>query len=122
MMGCILEATLAGMGFEVRRFTDARLAIAALRDSSTACALLVTDLNMPAVSGADLCAAASKVRPDSMRVIVSGDFEDGEPSDASVLDAHALIQKRMAPEALPELIAVCDVIRSCGDQRDDTPT
>ncbi len=60
----VLVAFLEGAGAEVVPCSDPRDALAALRDDPQIWDLLVTDYDMPQISGADLCRAANDLAPD----------------------------------------------------------
>ncbi|MGP3724220.1 PAS domain-containing protein [Cereibacter sphaeroides] len=60
----VLVAFLEGAGAEVVPCSDPRDALAALQDDPRIWDLLVTDYDMPQISGADLCRAANDLAPD----------------------------------------------------------
>jgi two-component system C4-dicarboxylate transport response regulator DctD len=65
-----MAETLAARGKEVRRFSDAREALAELsRDPPQ---LLITDLVMPGLDGEELIACARRRQPDLRILVISG--------------------------------------------------
>ena len=63
---------LERQGFRVTAFVDARLALDALRADAWAFDVLVTDHNMPALSGLDVAAQARALRAELPVVLTSG--------------------------------------------------
>lgn len=82
-------------GYAVSGFTDARAALEKLRGDPFAFELLVSDYNMPYLSGLDVAQAAREIRSDLPVAIVSG-FIDGKLlSNAKSLGIRELIVKAM---------------------------
>jgi DNA-binding NarL/FixJ family response regulator len=65
---------------------------------------VVTDFNMPNVSGLDLVRALARVRPDLPVVISSGYVSDELRANASVLGVCAVMQKEQTLEELGAVV------------------
>lgn len=80
-------------GYEVTAFADARVAIERLRSDPSAFDIVVTDYNMPYVSGLDVARAVRIIRPDLPVAIVSGFIDEQLLSQAKEAGVHELIMK-----------------------------
>jgi len=69
LLGAVVRA-LRPTGFEIRSTHSAREALAWI--SSEDVAVLVADYEMPEMSGAELAAAARRVRPETVRILLTG--------------------------------------------------
>ena len=72
VLALIGEALLTHLGHRATSFVDPAAAIAAIRADPLAFDLVITDFNMPSISGVDLIAALAAVRPDLPIILVSG--------------------------------------------------
>jgi CheY-like chemotaxis protein len=93
------------LGYRTSGYTDARLALNAVRADPRDFDIAVTDFNMPGLSGLDVALELSRIRPDLPVVITSGYITDALRSDALRAGVRRLIDK---PSTVDEL---CQVIR-----------
>jgi DNA-binding NtrC family response regulator len=66
------EATLRSLGFEVRRFRGAELALEEYKKSTSPPALIVTDYSMHRMTGLELVEACRLIHPGQRFLMVSG--------------------------------------------------
>jgi len=90
--------------YEVRRFTDPVAALAELR--AAAFDVVITDQWMPALSGLELLSEAAIIRPDIVRVLISGYADAPQLSEAiASCKIHSFILKPIDSRRLLEAIA-----------------
>ena len=94
---------LERLGYHVAGFTTAEEALAAFRDRPDAFDLVVTDYNMPNMSGMDVALAVMGVRPELPVALASGFMRPAEIEHARALGIRATIPK---PHSLEELGAI----------------
>ena len=68
----IMSRYLVKEGFAVQGMTDSRLALESMRANPFAFDLLLTDFDMPFLSGGALCRSVHEVRPDFPVLMVTG--------------------------------------------------
>jgi CheY-like chemotaxis protein len=66
--------------------------------------VIVTDMRMPGMDGADLLHAVEERYPDVVRIVLSG-YVDADRGDQAAQVAHAWLHKPCDPEALEQAIA-----------------
>jgi PAS domain S-box-containing protein len=93
------------LGYRTSGYTDARLALNAVRADPRDFDIAVTDFNMPGLSGLDVAMELSRIRPDLPVVITSGYITDALRGDALRAGVRQLVDK---PSTVDEL---CQVIR-----------
>jgi len=96
----LVKRLMARRGFRVSGFTDQREALAALSAAPDSFDLLVTDYNMPGLSGLDVAREALKLRADLPVAIASGYIDETLRTEAVAAGAHELIFKASSVEAL----------------------
>jgi len=92
-------------GFRVSGFTDQRKALAALSAAPDSFDLLVTDYNMPGLSGLDVAREALKLRADLPVAIASGYVDETLRTDAVKAGVKELIFKATSVEAVCDAFA-----------------
>jgi PAS domain S-box-containing protein len=100
----LMERLLERRGYRVSGYTDARKALAAVRDEPAAFDLVVTDYNMPGLSGLDVARAVREIRADLPVAIASGVLTEELKALAPTVGVFELIYK---PNTVDEL---CDVV------------
>ncbi|MFT5933312.1 MAG: PAS domain S-box-containing protein [Hydrogenophaga sp.] len=96
---------LRKQGYRVSTFTSGELALTWLREHPDAIDLLVTDQNMPGMSGVDLARASLRERPGLRVAIVSGHVNDKLLADASAVGVQEVMTKQDSMGALGVAIA-----------------
>src|SRR5262245_66034285 len=107
----VMTPILTEAGFEVRAVSSLRKFINAVLDWKPH--LIVTDLYMPEMSGAELCAWLRKqVQTAKTPVIICSSASDDELAEvARSVGADGYVSKQAGPEALPaKLRALCEEI------------
>ena len=99
-MGFLVTRLLKRRGYRVSAFLDPEQALDALRANPADCDLLVTDFNMPHLSGIDVANAAARIRPDLPVVLISGYITDGTQEAARAAGIRHVLQKANTAEAL----------------------
>lgn len=97
----LVERALTRRGFKVSSFTQPALALSALRAQPQAYDLMVTDYNMPDVSGIELMREALIIRNDLPMALASGYVTTEIEQGAFAAGAQALIHK---PNDVGELV------------------
>ena len=92
-MVLLVTRLLERRNFVVSGFTDASAAIALLRGDPAAFALVVTDYNMPYLSGLDVARAVRDIRADLPVAVVSGFIDETLLSHAREAGVRELIVK-----------------------------
>jgi len=100
VMVLMVERLLVRAGFHVTCCADARAAMAYVQTTAEPVDVVVTDFNMPEVSGIDLAEALAKVRPGLPVVISSGYISDDMRDRARAAGVHSLLNKQDTLEAL----------------------
>ena len=100
----LIERALSRRGFRVSAFTEPKLALDALRANPMNFDLVVTDYNMPAVSGLEVLLASRDIRSDLPVALASGYVTPEIELAALEAGARALIYK---PNDVSEL---CDTM------------
>jgi DNA-binding NtrC family response regulator len=95
---------LRKQGYRVSTFTSGESALAWMRENTDAIDLLLTDQNMPGMSGLDLARASLLARPGLRVAIVSGHVNEKLLADASAAGVHDVMAKQDSMDALGEAI------------------
>ncbi|MBL0124384.1 MAG: PAS domain S-box protein [Betaproteobacteria bacterium] len=101
----LVQRLLERRGFRVSGHTDQREALAAIRADPAAFDLVVTDYNMPGMSGLDVARAVRAIRADLPVAIASGFIDETLQSEAAGAGVRELIFKANAVEDLSEAFA-----------------
>src|SRR5437868_9834256 len=91
---------LERLGYRVAGYLRAEDALAAFREHPDAFDLVVTDYNMPTMSGMDVALAMMELRPDLPVALASGYLRPAEMEHARALGIRATLPK---PHSLEEL-------------------
>jgi PAS domain S-box-containing protein len=91
---------LERLGYRVSGFTRAEDALAAFRERPDAYDIVITDYNMPGMSGMDVALVVMGVRPDLPVALASGYLRPAEMEHARALGIRATLPK---PHSLEEL-------------------
>jgi len=112
----LIERLLRKRGYRVSGYVEADAALAELRANPDRYDLVLTDYNMPRVSGFDVARAVRDLRPDLPVAITSGYITEAMRSDAQAAGVRALIFK---PDIVEELCdEVSRVLAEFGVRRD----
>jgi CheY-like chemotaxis protein len=101
----LVRRRLQRMGFAVVGHTNAREALAALQDPGVVVDLVVSDQNMPVMSGLEFAAAVKSLRPALRVALSSGVVDDDLRQRAQAVGVDALIDKGVEVETLFDTIA-----------------
>jgi DNA-binding response OmpR family regulator len=116
----IMCYSLRRRGFETLAAGDAHEAVAIARDHDGQIDILVTDLGLIGVSGSQLAALLTAMRPDLRVLFVSGWSRD-IAVDRGLVDEHGtVLQKPFTPDHL--VAAVTDVLRTPVEPRVSVPS
>ncbi len=97
------EALLHRMGYSVSAFSSATAALAALRADPHRFAAVVTDTNMPDMSGLDVAQEVARLRPDLPVVLVSGRAERTD-EELAALGIHHHLDKPFGARELADVL------------------
>lgn len=109
----LVRRQLQRRGYTVSAFTDPEAAVAAFRTAPGAFDVIVTDYNMPTLSGLDVALAVRAVRPGMLVAIASGYVTEALREQAQQAGVQALIYKEDLVERF------CDGIEQMIRQRAD---
>jgi PAS domain S-box-containing protein len=98
----LARTLLTREGFRVTTFTHAEQALAAVRTHARDFDLMVTDYNMPGMSGLELARRVQSIRGDLPVAIVSGYIDAELTQQASAIQIGALVHKERVPEELAD--------------------
>jgi PAS domain S-box-containing protein len=101
----LTQRLLERSGFSVSAHTDQSEALTALRDDPAGFDLVVTDYNMPGMSGLDVARAVRAIRADLAVAIASGFIDETLRAQAEDAGVRELIFKANAAEDLCEAVA-----------------
>jgi PAS domain S-box-containing protein len=104
VMGLMVQRLLQREGYEVTGLSSPVQALALLRQDPAAFDLVISDFNMPEMSGTELAAQLRQLRPALPVMISSGYISEALREQAAVLGVRALLQKEQTLEALPGLV------------------
>ena len=104
VMGLMMERLLKRAGFEVHVYHDSAAAVHALRSHRHPVDLVLSDFNMPGLSGLDVAREAAAVRPELPVVISSGYIDDSLVTEARRLGVRALLHKQSAIDVLAQTL------------------
>ena len=104
VMVVMVERLLQRLGYEVTTLHDPVHAIEAVRCAPQAFDVVVTDLNMPRLSGLDVARALHRLRPDLPLVISSGNLPDQLHDEARQAGVRALVHKQFTLEELGAVV------------------
>ena len=89
----LVTRLLVRRGFRVSAHTDQKAALAELRADPAAFDLVVTDYNMPGLSGLDVARAVREIRPDLPVVVTSGFVDEALTAQAAEAGVREVIFK-----------------------------
>lgn len=115
------EQLLRGIRRLMRRHLDLTTASSAqealdLLEGGARFDVLVTDMRMPGMSGAELCRRASEIDDRMARVVLSGYQEEGQAEEASAVGVFATLEKPCDRSVLLEVVHA-----AVARQRRETP-
>lgn len=93
MLAFATERLLAPLGYRVRTCTSATDALRAIRSEPTAYDIVVSDFNMPELSGLEVAAEVARIRPGLPVVLVSGYVSGETRRKAAAAGVRQILQK-----------------------------
>ncbi len=91
-------------GFQVRGYSDPLIALAALRAAINNFDIVVTDYNMPGLSGLDVARQVREIRPDLPVLVASGFIDEVLRAHAGEAGVKALISKPFSARTFCDLV------------------
>ena len=104
-MVLLVRRLLAKRGFKVSVFRVPEEALAALREDPESFDMVITDFNMPGLSGLDVAKATLELRPGLPVVITSGYISDALREGALAIGVRHLLHKADTVEEIAAMIA-----------------
>ncbi|GCL61978.1 CHASE domain-containing protein [Pseudaquabacterium pictum] len=104
VMGLMVETLLLRQGWRVSCLDDPRAALARAQQAGDAVDVVVTDFNMPGLSGLELARTLADSRPALPVVITSGYITDGLRAEARQAGVRQLLQKEHTLDQLGPLL------------------
>jgi two-component system cell cycle sensor histidine kinase/response regulator CckA len=101
----LVRRLLERRGYRVTSFTDQQLAVKAVREQPEAFQLLLTDYNMPGMSGLDVARAVLAINPKLPVAVASGYITDELQAEAKTAGVREVVFKTDAVEAFCEVVA-----------------
>ncbi|MCW5655790.1 ATP-binding protein [Hydrogenophaga sp.] len=101
----LVRRLLERRGYRVTAFTDQRQAIEAVRADPQGFHLLLTDYNMPGMSGLDVARAVLELSPALPVAVASGYITDELQAEARAAGVREVVFKTDAVEAFCEIVA-----------------
>lgn len=101
----LVRRLLERRGYKVTTFTDQKLAIDAVREQPAAFDLLMTDYNMPGMSGLDVARSVLALSPNLPVAVASGYITDELQAEAVAAGVREVVFKTDAVEAFCEVVA-----------------
>ncbi|MEO7150336.1 MAG: PAS domain S-box protein [Burkholderiaceae bacterium] len=105
VMLLLVERLLLRLGYRVTAQVDARTALDALRAQPHAYDLVVSDFNMPDVSGLDVVREVAQIRPGLPVVISSGHLTDEQRAELLRCGVRDIVSKASTLEELGPLVS-----------------
>ena len=99
-----IVSLLGRYGFQVRGYTDQHAALNALRVAESHFDIVVTDYNMPGLSGLDVAKQVRKIRPEIPIIVTSGNVDQELQTRAGEAGVSALIPKPFSAEYFCDLV------------------
>jgi PAS domain S-box-containing protein len=100
----LIKRTLERWGYRVSAYLEQREALDALLAGAVHFDLVVTDFNMPGISGLDVARACHNARPDLPVIVVSGYITDALRAQAAAAGVRELISKPHEVEELRDVV------------------
>jgi PAS domain S-box-containing protein len=104
MLVDLAKATLQSLGYRVRAENSSRQALAAFRTTPEAFDLLITDMTMPGLTGADLAREILALRPEMPIILCTGFSEQINAGQAKRMGIRGFIMKPYVTSQLAETI------------------
>ena len=104
VMGLMVQRLLQREGYDVTGLVSPVQALALLQQDPAAFDLVISDFNMPEMSGTELAAQLRTLRPALPVLISSGYISDELRVQAAAQGVRALLQKEQTLEALPDIV------------------
>ncbi|MDH4052176.1 MAG: ATP-binding protein, partial [Rubrivivax sp.] len=104
VMGLMVEGLLQRAGYRTHCFSDPRQALQALLDGQQPCDLVVTDYNMPGLSGLDVARELAQTRPGLPVLITSGYVTEDLLASAARLGVKGVLQKEYTLDRLADMV------------------
>ena len=106
MMRLVMHRLLERAGWQVLTCSGGEEALAELTRPQCRVALLVSDMNMPDISGLDLCVRSRQLRPAMPAIISSGLVNDDLRARAAAAGVHCVVSKENLLEDLVAAVAL----------------
>ena len=100
----MVERLLERLGYRVTCLHDPARAVEFVRAAPGGIDIVVSDLNMPQLSGLDVARALQGIRPELPVIIVSGNLPDQLQGEARLAGVRALVHKQYTMEELGGII------------------
>jgi len=100
----LMDALLQRAGYRVTCHSDPHEAVSAVRERPEAFDLIITDFNMPTLTGLGLAADIARIRADLPVVIHSGHISDSVRSEAARLGVRGVVHKGGSFEELGAVV------------------
>lgn len=104
VMPLMVESLLQRLGYLVHSFSDPHVALDALRSRPEAFDLVVTDFNMPGLTGLEVVRALAEIRPGLPTVLTSGLLTEELQAKARALGVRQVLEKQNTLEDLPAAV------------------
>ena len=101
----LVRRLLERRGYRVTAFTDQQQAVKAVREAPQGFHLLLTDYNMPGMSGLDVARAVLTINPHLPVAVASGYITDELQAEAKAAGVREVVFKTDAVEAFCEVVA-----------------
>jgi two-component system cell cycle sensor histidine kinase/response regulator CckA len=101
----LVRRLLERRGYRVTAFTDQQQAVKAVRETPQGFNLLLTDYNMPGMSGLDVARAVLAINPQLPVAVASGYITDELQAEARQAGVREVVFKTDAVEAFCEVVA-----------------
>lgn len=114
----VMRRVLAGLGYRVRDFSGAALALAAFCEAPDSFDLVLTDQTMPEMTGLELATALQVIRPDLPILLSTGFSEAVSAQTVKAQGLRGLVAKPISAQNLAELLRrVLDDVAPSGRSR-----
>ncbi|HEY2926278.1 hybrid sensor histidine kinase/response regulator [Piscinibacter sp.] len=100
----LVERILERAGYRVSGYQDAQEAVVAVREHPAGFDLVVTDFNMPKLSGLDVARQLARIRPELPVVISSGYITEELRGEARAAGVRSLLEKQNTFQELSSLV------------------